>query len=120
MTGERLAAVFGTDDRRAAAARALRAIAEPTTAIEPIRNGNRKTTAIARFPEHGPVVVQVCVEQTWLRSEATLLARIRDRTTVPVPPVLASGTHDGVAYMLTAHVAGADLHDRFAGLPPEG
>ncbi len=117
MTGDRLAAVFGTDDRRAAAARGLRAVGESPTAIEAVRTGNRKTTAIARFAEHGPIVVQVCVEQTWLRSEATLLARIRDRTTVPVPAVLASGTHDDVVYLFTAYIEGADLHERFAGLP---
>jgi fructosamine-3-kinase len=116
MSADSLAAAFDAEDLRAAAARALGAIDEPATAIDAIRSGNRKLTAVARFADHSPVVVQVCGEQTWLRSEATLLTQIGDRTAVPVPPVLAAGTHDGVAYMVTAHVAGEDLHERFAGL----
>ncbi|MGM0717794.1 MAG: hypothetical protein ACQET5_11620, partial [Halobacteriota archaeon] len=74
---------------RAAADAALAAIDAPPMEIEPLRRGNRKQTAIARFEERGPVVVQVCPERTWLRTEAALLGELRRRTFVPVPPVLA-------------------------------
>ncbi|TQQ80803.1 phosphotransferase [Halonotius roseus] len=82
--------------------------------MEAITRGNRKETAIVRFPTRGPVVVQVAREAAWLRTEAALLRAIRERTFVPVPPVLAAGTHEGVAYMLTAYVAGSDLHAAFS------
>ncbi|MFO7926031.1 phosphotransferase family protein [Natronomonas sp.] len=101
---------------RAAADAALAAIDAPPMEIEPLRRGNRKQTAIARFEERGPVVVQVCPERTWLRTEAALLGELRRRTFVPVPPVLAAGTHEGVAYTLTAYVPGDDLHERFVTL----
>ncbi|MEF8937557.1 MAG: phosphotransferase [Halovenus sp.] len=117
MTGEQLQGAFESEKLRACAEQALARVAEPVQNVARIERGNRKQTAIARFADHDPVVVQLCTEQTWLRSEATLLAQIQDRTTVPVPPVLASGTHDGVAYMLTAYVPGEDLHTRFTGLP---
>ncbi|TQQ83853.1 phosphotransferase [Halonotius terrestris] len=114
-----MAAAFGDERARVAAAVGLDAIAESPIEIEAITRGNRKETAIARFPTRGPVVVQVSTEPTWLRTEAALLREIRQRTFVPVPPVLAAGTHDGVAYMLTAYVAGSDLHAAFAAVERE-
>lgn len=109
-----LAAVFETPSARAAAATALESVAESPVAIEAITRGNRKETAIARFPTRGPVVVQIATEPSWLRTEAVLLREIRQRTFVPVPPVLAADSHEGVAYMLTAYVAGSDLHAAFS------
>lgn len=114
MTDSLLAHAFADKSSRAAAAVALAAVAEEPTDIEPIARGNRKQTAIARFPNRGPVVVQVATEPSWLTTEATLLRAIRERTFVPVPPVLAAGTHRGVGYTLTAYVAGRDLHASFS------
>jgi hypothetical protein len=111
-----LQTAFEAESLRAAAARALAAVEGSPTTIEPIEAGNRKQTVVARFEERSPVVVQVCPEQTWLQTEATLLTQIRNRTTVPVPPVLGSGTLDGVGYMLTPLVTGEELHERFTGL----
>ncbi len=108
-----LSGVFESDVLRAAADAALATIDEPVVEFETIYRGNRKRTAIARFAGRRPVVVQVCDEQTWLRTEVALLNEIRERTFVPVPPVLTAGMHEGAAYMLTAYVAGADLHERF-------
>jgi len=108
-----VARAFADESMRAAAAVALATVAEEPTNIEPITRGNRKKTAIARFPNRGPVVVQLAAEPAWLRTEAVLLRAIRERTFVPVPPVLAAGTHAGVGYVLTAYVAGSDLHERF-------
>lgn len=116
MTASLLAAAFETEPVRAAGAVALESIDDTPTDVQPIDRGRRKRTALVRFVDRGPVVVQVCTERTWLRTEAALLGAIRRRTFVPVPPVLASGTHDGVAYMLTAYVAGDDLHKVFASI----
>ena len=118
MSDALLARAFDDESVRAASAVALDAVAESPTDIEAITRGNRKETAIARFPNRGPVVVQVAREPAWLRTEAALLRAIRQRTFVPVPPVLAAGTHEGVAYMLTAYVAGSDLHAAFSTVGP--
>jgi aminoglycoside phosphotransferase (APT) family kinase protein len=111
--------VFETESLRAGAIAGFGTLPELPTEVTPIHRGNRKQTAIARFDSRGPVVVQVCAEQTWLQTEAALLRAIRERTFVPVPPVLSAGTHDGVAYLLTAYVAGKNLHERFASANPE-
>jgi len=105
---------FGDGSVRAAAEVALGALRESPTALDVLTGGNRKETAVARFPTRGPVVVQLSTEPTWLRTEAALLEEIRQRTFVPVPPGLAAGTHEGVAYLLTAYVAGSDLHASFS------
>lgn len=119
MTGELWGDTFDDDELRAGAAVALECIDEQPRTIEPIRRGNRKGTAVARFLEQPPVVVQVCDEPAWLRTEATLLAEILERTSVPVPSVLAFGCHEDVSYMLTEYVPGEDLHERFTELSPE-
>ncbi|MEF8813330.1 MAG: phosphotransferase [Halovenus sp.] len=117
MTGHE--AAFSDERYRRATGTALAAVGdEKPRKMEPLDRGNRKRTAVARYPERGPVVVQVCGERTWLRTEAALLTAIRERTSVPVPPVLAAGETDGVAYMVTAYVAGTDLHEQFTGLEP--
>lgn len=119
MTESLLAAAFDAEPLRTAGAVALDTIDATPVEVKPIDRGRRKQTAVARFADRGPVVVQVCTERTWLRTEAALLGAIRRRTFVPVPPVLAAGTHDGVAYMLTAYVAGDDLHEVFASVGDE-
>jgi aminoglycoside phosphotransferase (APT) family kinase protein len=119
MSDELLGAAFDDDELRAGAAAALATVDEQPRSIEPIHRGNRKRTAVVRFLERPPVVVQVCDERARLQTEAILLAEIRERTGVPVPLVLTSGCHDGVAYLLAEYVAGDDLHERFTELPPE-
>ena len=116
MNGTMLAEAFGESCLQAAARRALSTVDDPVAAVEPITRGNRKRTAVVRFERHDPVVVQVCAEMQWLRTEAAVLRRLHERTDVPVPAVLDAGCHNGVAYMLTEYVAGADLHQRFATL----
>ncbi|MFB6150140.1 MAG: phosphotransferase family protein [Halobacteriales archaeon] len=116
MTERELEGAFDAEPLRAAGAVALDSIEAAPVSIEPINRGNRKQTAIARFGTRAPVVVQVCPERSWLQTEAAVLRAIRDRTTVPVPPVLTAGTHDGIAYLLTAYVAGDDLHGVFTSL----
>lgn len=119
MTDRTPKEAFDTEPMRAAARAGLEAIDQRSTELTPIGRGNRKRTAIARFGNRGPIVVQVCAEQSWLRTEAALLEAVRRRTFVPVPPVLTAGTHEGIAYMLTAYVAGDDLHRRFTAVDHE-
>ena len=120
MTDPWRSAPFDGGPLRAAAEAALAAIDVSPLEVEPLSRGNRKRTAIAKVEGRGPVVIQVCPESTWLRTEATLLRQLRQRTFVPVPPVLAAGTHEGVAYTLTAYVPGDDLHERFVTLDSDG
>ena len=108
-----------TDGRlRAGARAALRTLDGTATSVEPIPRGNNKQTAVVRFETRGPVVVQVCTDAERLRTEATLLSLIRDRTGVPVPPVLGAGEHGSVTYLLTEYVAGEDLHERLGTVAP--
>jgi Ser/Thr protein kinase RdoA (MazF antagonist) len=102
--------------RAAESALAAVAPARPRV-VDPLGRGNRKRTALVRFDDRDPVVVQVCPERRWLETESLLLTRIREHTQVPVPPVLAAGETDGVAFVTTAYVPGEDLHERFAYLP---
>jgi aminoglycoside phosphotransferase (APT) family kinase protein len=113
MTEDLLEDVVADERLRGAARAALRTLEATATSVELIPRGNRKRTAIARFETRDPAVVQVSTEPSWLRTEATLLSMIGERTGVPVPPVLAAAEHDGAAYVLTAYVPGDDLHERF-------
>jgi aminoglycoside phosphotransferase (APT) family kinase protein len=112
--------VFADGAARRVAETALQSVtAERPRTVEPLGRGNRKRTAIVRFDSRGPVVLQLCTEQTWLRTESVLLAEIRQQTDVPVPPVLAADVTDEVAYMVTAFVPGVDLHEQFTHLSRE-
>jgi hypothetical protein len=71
---------------------------------------------LATLDDGERVVLQFADDRRLVRSEATLLAAIDERTGVPVPRVLATGAEAGVAYLCTAHVEGADLHERFGAL----
>jgi aminoglycoside phosphotransferase (APT) family kinase protein len=88
-------------------------------AVEPLGRGNRKETALVRYDNRSPVVVQLCAEQTWLKTESTLLETIRAETAIPVPAVLAADVAEGVAFVVTAYVPGEDLHEAFVGLDSE-
>ncbi|MFC7073228.1 phosphotransferase family protein [Halovenus rubra] len=112
----KLADVIQDDSFQKAAKTGLEPVtpAQPTE-VRQLGRGNRKVSTLVSYEQQEPVVVQLCEERTWLQTEATLLAHIRKQTAVPVPPVLASGVTDGVAYMVTAHVSGDDLHETFSG-----
>jgi len=106
---------FADDGFRRAAAAGIDAVTtERPTTVDPLGRGNRKRTTLVRFAERPPVVVQLCERRSWLETEATVVRRLRERTTVPVPPVLADGVLDDVAFLVTAYRPGADLHERFA------
>lgn len=119
MTAAPFDGVFEPGSGRGAARAALATVEADPTAVEAVGRGNRKRTAVARFAERDPVVVQVCAEPAWLRTEAALLRAVGRRTDVPVPAVLAAGTHEGAGYTLTAHVAGDDLHAAFTAVDGE-
>jgi hypothetical protein len=80
--------------------------------------GNRRRTAIVRFAVADPVVIQLCTDPGIIRVEARMLDAIRERTSVPVPTPLGSGTIDGDGWLATPRVSGDDLHWSFAGLDP--
>lgn len=92
---------------------------EQPTRCRRLGRGNRKLSTLVSYDQREPVVLQLCDEQSWLRTESALLEEIRNRTAVPVPPVLASGTDAGIAYMVTNHVEGRDLHERFGSFGTE-
>jgi hypothetical protein len=93
---------------------------EPT-ARRVVHRGNHKRTTLVSFPDR-EVVVQVAPDTAALATEVELARAIRDRTSVPVPDVLAAGTLDAagpraaVGYAVLARVAGDDLHERFVAL----
>ena len=112
--------VFADEPFRAGARLALASVTdESPRSSTPLGQGNRKRTALVRFRTHDPVVIQLCERRNWLRTEARLLVAIHDRTDVPVPPVLASGVTEDVAYLVTGYVAGDDLHEQFCSLDGE-
>ncbi|MFC7059682.1 phosphotransferase family protein [Halovenus salina] len=117
----RITDVVPDESFAAAAETALQSV----TTTEPaefrrLGRGNRKLSMLVTYETRDSVVVQLCEERTWLQTESTLLAHIRKQTAVPVPPVLASGVTAGVAYMVTAHVTGEDLHETFTKLGDAG
>ena len=115
--GERADGFESEADARAA--RTALAEAKPdrqVSTVAALGRGNRKRTVLATLDGGERVVLQFADDRRLLRSEATLLAAIADRTAVPVPDVLATGVDDDTAYLCTAHVEGVDLHERFATL----
>ena len=86
---------------------------QTVVAVEPVSAGHRPT-AVVRFADRSPVVVQRSESVEAVRTEAALVRAVCDRTAVPVPPVLATGRHDGRAYAIREHRHGTDLHNTFA------
>jgi fructosamine-3-kinase len=90
--------------------------------IETPATGNTKRTAFVSLAERRDLVVQFRPANpesagTGLTTEARLAREVARRTEVPVPRVLASGTVEGVEYLLTERAPGEDLHARFVDLP---
>ena len=81
-----------------------------------VPNGNHKQTAVATFADGGEVVVQRAADAAALAVEAALSRAVRERTSIPVPRVLASGALDGAGYVVTERAAGDELHERFVSL----
>lgn len=107
---------FAGARRRAAEAALSTVAAEAPVSVDGLGRGNRKETRLVRFGDRPAVVLQLSDPPSRLRTEAALLERIRAETTVPVPRVLASGETEGVGYLVTRYVDGADLHERFTQL----
>lgn len=82
--------------------------------IEPLGTGGRRTTAVCRFATGPALVVQLTADTDAVRTEAALIRAIRGRTSLPAPPVVASGVLDGSGYLVSEHRDGADLHTAFA------
>jgi Ser/Thr protein kinase RdoA (MazF antagonist) len=118
----------GTDERFARAVERICAAAldgQPVAVDRPA-TGNTKRTALVTLADGREVVVQYMTDEGGGRSGTHLLAAeaavartVAERTPVPVARVLADGrlADPPVAYLVTERVTGADLHERFAGLP---
>ena len=91
----------------------------PVTSVRTVQRGNHKQTAVVEFAEAASVVVQWSTRPAALRTEFTLAAAVRERTSLPVPAVLAAGELDGVGYVVCERADGIDLHEAFAGLATE-
>ncbi|WP_255198145.1 phosphotransferase family protein [Halorarius litoreus] len=87
---------------------------EPT-ARQLVQRGNHKRTTLVSFGDEA-VVVQTSPDADALATEAALATAVRERTTVPVPEILAVGTLDGAGYLVAARAPGVDLHTRFTEL----
>ncbi|MBB6646101.1 phosphotransferase family protein [Halobellus ruber] len=88
--------------------------------IEPIDVGTRRRTAVVGFADAEPMVVQLADNPDAARVETRLLDAIAERTSIPVPTPLGSGTVDCDGWLATALVAGDDLHQSFTDLDPAG
>ncbi|WP_276258447.1 phosphotransferase family protein [Haloglomus litoreum] len=98
-----------------------RALGATPATVRDLPTGNSKRTALVTLDDGREVVVQYRGRERSLAAEAAVTRAVAARTDVPVAPVLGTGTVEdlGVTYLVTEHVAGDDLHERFAGLGPE-
>jgi fructosamine-3-kinase len=81
--------------------------------VTPARRGNHKQTAIVRLDDGETVVVQLSSDVRALRLETNLARAVHDRTSIPVPRVLATGTTAGRGYAVVEYAAGSELHEQF-------
>lgn len=81
--------------------------------------GNRKRTAVVTLDDGRRVVVQASDDPDGLATETRLIREIADRTSVPVPAVLAAGREGATGYRITEYVEGENLHERFVSLPAD-
>ena len=84
----------------------------------PIHRGNHKQTVVVEFADHDAVVVQLSSDPESLRTEFTLARAIRERTSLPIPPVVAAGAVSGTGYVVVERAPGVDLHTRLTHLRP--
>lgn len=88
------------------------------TTVEPVADGARRRTAIARFESESPLVVRLSTDDAF-GAEVALIRAIHDRTPVPVPAPIATGTVNHTAYFVSEYRPGTDLHPTFTRLSPE-
>ena len=86
------------------------------TSVNLIERGNRKQTAVVRFADADPIVVQQTPTPRSARVEARLLAAIDERTSVPVARPIDSGDTGDDGWLITPLLAGDDLHEAFVDL----
>jgi len=101
--------------------RAAVADALPGTAVDAVEapsTGNTKRTAFVSLVDGRELVFQSRPAGAGLATETRLAREVARRTDVPVPRVVATGTLDGVEYVLVERAPGEDLHGRFVDLDP--
>lgn len=88
--------------------------------VSPALLGNHKDTTVVDFVDGESVVVQLSRDPEALRLETALARAVNERTTIPVPRVLATGAIAGRGYAVVERATGAELHERFVSLDAEG
>ncbi|KAB1188525.1 MULTISPECIES: phosphotransferase family protein [Haloferax] len=91
----------------------------PVASVTPAQRGNHKQTAIVDFSDGGAVVVQLSADVDAVRLETALAQAVGDRTSIPVPQVLATGTVADRGYAVVERATGDELHERFVHLDEE-
>jgi len=86
--------------------------------VDPLNAGSRRRTAAVHFADADAVVIQLDDDPAAVRVEARLRDAIDERTAVPVPAPLGSGTVRGHGWLATRLVSATDLHQSFTGLDP--
>ncbi|RLM89245.1 phosphotransferase [Halobellus sp. Atlit-38R] len=89
---------------------------QSVASVNPIERGNRKQTAVVRFADADPIVVQQTPDPSSARVEARLLSAIDERTSVPVARPIDSGDTGDDGWLVTPLLAGDDLHEAFVDL----
>ena len=88
------------------------------SSVETPATGNTKRTAFVTLADGHELVLQSRPADEGLATEARLAGEVDRLTGVPVPRVLATGTVEGVEYVLAERADGEDLHARFVDLEP--
>lgn len=86
------------------------------TAVTPARHGNHKETVVVDFADGDGVVVQFSTDPDALFLETALARTVSERTTIPVPRVLATGRVGDRGYAVVERATGDELHERFVSL----
>ncbi|KAB1196356.1 MULTISPECIES: phosphotransferase family protein [Haloferax] len=84
--------------------------------VTPARKGNHKHTVIVEFVDGHAVVVQLATDADALHLETALARAVGDRTTIPVPTVVTTGTIADRGYAVVERAAGSELHEQFVEL----
>lgn len=82
----------------------------------PARRGNHKETALVDFADGSSVVVQLSSDPDELSLETAVAQTVSERTTIPVPRVLATGSVADRGYVVAERANGTELHERFVSL----
>ncbi|KAB1194351.1 phosphotransferase [Haloferax sp. MBLA0076] len=84
--------------------------------MTPVRRGNHKETTIVDFVDGGAVVVQLSTDEEAIHLETAVARAVGNRTSIPVPRVLTTGTIADRGYAVVERASGDELHEQFVRL----